>query len=151
MSASANALEVRIQETVAALGEMEQRLRTTQAQVAGLGFFARGFVEKDIRGATGRSFGDWIAATSRLRSVLSSISNAPHREAKRAIEDELSKVAVLREYLQRAPQKINMVPAAVLKPQQRTEFLQSVASQEQSLHALATNLKAIADALDPAS
>jgi hypothetical protein len=150
MTASADALEAQILEATSALAQMEQQLRSTQAQVAGLGFFARGFVEKDIRGATGRSFGDWITAASRLRAVLSSTSKGQQPDAKRAIEDELIRVAVLREYLQRAPQKINMVPAAVLKPQQRAEFLKSVASQEESLHALETRLRSIAVALSPA-
>ncbi len=150
MTPGANALAALIQEATTALARMEQQLRSTQAQVAGLGFFARGFVEKDIHGATGRSFGDWITAASRLRAVLSAIPAGPPADTKRAIEAELTRVAVLRQYLQRAPQKINMVPAAVLKPQQRADFLKNVASQDQSLQALETQLQAIADALNTA-
>ncbi|MDB5057587.1 MAG: hypothetical protein JWO59_1059, partial [Chloroflexi bacterium] len=126
---------------------MERQLRTTQAEVSGLGFFARGFVEKDIKGNTGRSFGDWITATERLRAALSAAQQGKPAEALRIIADELPRIASLRQYLQRAPQKINIVPAAVLKPQQRADFLQHVSAQEQSLQTLETKLQAISSAL----
>jgi hypothetical protein len=147
MTPSADDLAAQIQETVTSLSEMERQLRTTQAEVSGLGFFARGFVEKDIKSNTGRSFGDWITATERLHSALSAAQQGQPADALRVIADELPRIALLRQYLQRAPQKINIVPAAVLKPQQRADFLRHVSDQEQSIQALETKLQAISSAL----
>jgi hypothetical protein len=151
MTSSADNRAAQIEAAVTALSEMEQRLRTTQAEVSGLGFFARGFVEKDISNNTGRSFGDWISATSRLRIALSTAQQGQWNDARRSIQDELPRVASLRQYLQRAPQKINMVPAAVLKPQQRADFLRHVSEQEQNLQALETKLRDIFSALTQSS
>jgi hypothetical protein len=151
MTQSADQLAAQIQETVNALSEMEHQLRATQSEVSGLGFFARGFVEKDISSNTGRSFGDWISATTRLRTTLSAAQQGQQADARRAIQDELPRIASLRQYLQRAPQKINMVPAAVLKPQQRAEFLRHVSEQEQNLQSLETKLQAIANAFAQSS
>ena len=144
MTPGAHALATHVQESVAALADMEQQLEATQAEVTGLGFFARGFVEKDISGATGRGFGDWIKAAGRLRAALCTIQTASRAESARTIADELPRIAQLRTYLQSAPEKINKVPAAVLKPQQRSEILQHVSKQEAGLGSLETKLQAIA-------
>jgi hypothetical protein len=147
MTSSTDALATHLQQCVAALADMESKLLATQAEVNGLGFFARGFVEKDIRGATGRSFGDWVKAANRLRSELSAALNGDTSRTVMAIADELPRIDVLRQYLQRAPQKINLVPAAMLKPQQRTEILQHVRQQEDGLLSLETLLRTISDSL----
>src|ERR1035437_7076452 len=63
MAEDTEKLTALISETVAALTDLEGRLHLVQARVSGLGFFARGFVEKDVTGATGRTFSDWISAS----------------------------------------------------------------------------------------
>ncbi len=147
MSSDSDALAMNLQNAITALADMESQLQTIQSKVAGLGFFARGFVEKDIKGATGRSFAEWIKAAERVRQILARAGNGDQTEAMRAIGDELPRVAVLRAYLQNAPKKLNMVPAAVLKPQQRAVLLSQVSLEDASLQSLETLLRDISAAL----
>lgn len=147
MASERDDVETNLEGAVAALSDMEQQLRTIQSKVSGLGFFARGFVEKDIKNATGRSFADWIKAAERVRRLLEHAFDGRRAEAAVAVTEELPRVAVLRDYLRNAPKKINMVPAAVLKPQERAEFLRHVSLQDASLRALESRLRDIALAL----
>jgi len=146
MAPTADELEALIRESQTALSEMEQQLRKTQAAVSGLGFFARGFVEKDISSATGRGFDNWIDAIVRLRDALLDAPAFSPQHLK-VLTDELPQVGVLRNYVQSAPQKMGKVPAAVLKPQQRAEFVQRVADQEAELRVLEAKLRSIASAV----
>jgi hypothetical protein len=147
MAGGADTLAVNVQRAVAALADMELQLGTIQSKVVGLGFFARGFVEKDIKSATGRSLGEWVKAAERVRRLLEGASNGGAGEALRAIGEELPRVAVLRNYLREAPKKINGVPAAVLKPQQRAEILRHVSLEDTSLQELEVTLREISAAL----
>ena len=137
-------VQARARQAVATLEAMERELNDTHAQVQGLGFFARGFVERDISGATGRGFLEWIAATARVRQAIAPLaagSQAP--AARQTLADELPRLAKLRAYLQKAPDKVNMVPAGMLKPAQRSQFLVAVAEQSAQLGLLETALTAI--------
>jgi hypothetical protein len=151
MAEDTEKLTALISETVAALTDLEGRLHLVQARVSGLGFFARGFVEKDVSGATGRTFGDWVSACERLRGKLASARVPSMGEARALILEELPRVAVFRQYLLRAPQKITMVPTAVLKPQQRGELLDQVERQGESLQRLEALLQRVAGSFAPAS
>ena len=147
-----DALDGRVRQAVATLEAMERELRSTQAQVQGLGFFARGFVERDISGATGRGFPEWIAATGRVRQALAPLgAGAPAPAARQTLAEELPRLARLRAYLQKAPDKVNMVPAGVLKPAQRSQFLAAVAEQTTQLQRLEAELAAISAELGAAS
>jgi hypothetical protein len=143
MATQPNTLAMNLQTAVAALADMELQLRTIQSKVGGLGFFARGFVEKDIKSATGRSFAEWITAAERMRRRLESVASGGNDDVVHAIGDELPRVAVLRTYLRDAPKKLNMVPAAVLKPQQRAEFLRHVSLEDASLQSLELTMRDI--------
>jgi hypothetical protein len=148
MASESDELAASLRGAIAALADMEQQLRTIQAKVSGLGFFARGFVEKDIKSATSRSFAEWIKAAERVRLSLDGALGGNRADTLRTIGDELPRVTVLRNYLRNAPKKINLVPAAVLKPQQRAEFLHHVDLQDASLQALESRLRDISVALD---
>lgn len=140
-----SAPDSRARQAVATLEAMERELKDTHAQVQGLGFFARGFVERDISGATGRGFPEWIAATAHIRQALAPIAaGKPAPAARQTLADELPRLARLRAYLQKAPDKVNMVPAGVLKPAQRSQFLAAVAEQTAQLGLLEAELAAIA-------
>jgi hypothetical protein len=133
------------------LTALEQQLQATQQRVKGLGFIARGFVERDINSATGRGFGEWIAAAGRLKSSLVPLASGPSgpavTTARQTLTDEQPRLAVLRGYLERAPEKMNAVPAAVLKPQQRAEVLEQVSQQVKALQTLEQQLSGIAQIL----
>ena len=60
------------------------------------------------------------------------------------LASELQRPVRLRTYLQKAPDKVNMVPAGVLKPAQRSQFLAAVAEQTAQLGLLEAELAAIA-------
>jgi hypothetical protein len=147
MASEPDELAANVRGATAALADMEKQLRTIQTKVSGLGFFARGFVEKDIKSATGRSFAEWIKAAERVRLSLENALGGNRTDAVRAIADELPRVTVLRNYLRNAPKKINMVPAAVLKPQQRVDILHQVDLQDASLVALESKMQEISLAL----
>lgn len=140
--------------TVAALKRMEGNLELTMREVQQLGFIARSFVERDISSATGRNFGEWRTAAAALRASLEQVQGAGSTTAvapaRRAIATELPRLRVLRTYLQQAPQKAAKVPGAVLKPQQRTEFLRIVQEQASGLDALESQLVSIDAALSQA-
>jgi hypothetical protein len=145
-----NTLSDSLGEAAASLQQMAAQLKTIQAEVQGLGFFARGFVEKDISGATGRSLGEWVAAATALKAAIAAATNLDPQaiaRARQTLTAELPRIAALRGYLQRAPQKVNAVPAAVLKPQRRAEFLDRVEQEQQELQALEGQLSALAEAL----
>jgi hypothetical protein len=138
-------LRKQIEQTLQRLQHMEGQLRATQADVQGLPFLARGFVERDINKSTGRSLGEWAAASNRMYQALAPVaSGADAASAASLIAAELPKLAGLRTYLQQAPEKVNMVPAAMLKPQQRTQFLGHVQQQVAELQVLENELRAIA-------
>lgn len=145
------ALRQQAQQVVARLQTMEGQLRSTQADVQGLPFLARGFVERDISSSTGRSFADWIATSVRLRQLLEPLAETSGTAApgvvRQTIADELPRLAKLRAYLQQAPEKVNMVPSGLLKPQQRGQVLGQVQQQVAELQALEGELAAIADRL----
>jgi hypothetical protein len=147
MASEPDALAMNLQRAISALVDMELQLRAIQSKVSGLGFFARGFVEKDIKGATGRSFGEWIKAAERIRHVLERALKGSKPDAAKALREELPRLAVLRKYLADAPKKLNMVPAAVLKPQQRAEFLRHVSLEGASLQELEITMRDISSAL----
>jgi|GEM_PF-1963805 len=139
-----SALDSKASKAVTTLEAMERELKDTQAQVQGLGFFARGFVERDISGATGRGFPEWIAATAQIRQALTPLAaSKPAPAARQTLADELPRLAKLRAYLQKAPDKVNMVPAGVLKPAQRSQFLAAVAEQTAQLGLLEAELASI--------
>lgn len=138
-------------DTLGRLQAMEAQLRATQADVQGLPFLARGFVERDIKGSTGRTFADWIAAAVRVRQTLESVANGTGGAAAgTAIGAELPQMAVLRGYLQKAPEKVNAVPAAMLKPPQRAHFVGRVQAQVADLQSLEVDLGRIVAALGSA-
>lgn len=139
-----------VEQTLERLQRMEAQLRATQADVQGLPFLARGFVERDISGATGRSLADWAAATNRMYQTLAPLARGTgmgDAGAASLIQAELPRLVALRAYLQKAPEKVNMVPAAILKPQQRAEFLGHVGRQVTELQALDGDLRSIAGML----
>jgi hypothetical protein len=152
MAETAQTLQEQARTAMQTLTSMEQQLRETHQQVQGLGFIGRGFVERDISSATGRGFGEWIAAAVRLRECLNPVASGSGgaTSARQILTDELPRLAALRGYLEKAPQKLNAVPGAVLKPQQRGEVLAQVGQQVQALQTLEGQLAAILQALPAA-
>jgi hypothetical protein len=140
-----------LRSTLDEVGRMEQQLRLTQKEVQGLGFLARGFVQRDISSNTGRGYDEWIAAAGRLHAtltrILSGLPAVSSSADSKTIAEELRRLGTLRAYLEDAPKKVQMVPGAVLKPQQRGEFLGMVAQQVEALKGLEANLAAIERAL----
>src|SRR5579862_51088 len=96
-----------VQQILQRLQRMEAQLRSTHADVQGLPFLARGFVEGDIKKSTGRGLGDWAIASNRLHQALLPLASAPGADTTQAaslIAAELPRLASLREYLRKAPQ-----------------------------------------------
>lgn len=137
------------QQALQTLDTMEQRLRQTQQDVQKLPFLARGFVERELKSATGRSFNDWLAGSTQLRRALSPLlsAGAAAVSARTAIEDELPRLASLRTFLQKVPERANSVPAAILKPAQRAEFVGRVQEQTAGLGQLDSELRALSSLL----
>ena len=146
-------LRQRIEATAQKVQAMEGQLRSIQADVHKLPFLARGFVERDISSSTGRSLGEWAAASQRMHQALSNVVQTGAGGLgglKSAIATELPKLGVLRAYLAKAPDKVGAVPAAVLKPQQRGRFLELVQAQVTQIVALEGDLGAIAQSIQAA-
>jgi hypothetical protein len=154
MAVDRSVLESQVMATVAALKRMEGDLENTKREVQNLGFIARSFVERDISGATGRNFGEWLSAASNLRASLERVQGeadgAAGTAARAAIATELPRIRSLHTYLESAPQKITKVPGAVLKPQQRTEILNTLQEQDRDLVALESQLLSIDSLLSQA-
>lgn len=154
MADTSQTLEERVRTALQTLIAMEAHLRAVQQYVQGLGFMARSFVERDITSSTGRGFGEWIAATARLKTSLTSLSSGTHTgavaTARQTLTDELPRLAALRGYLERVPQKIGMVPGAMLKPQQRGEVLAQLDQQAKALQALEEQLTSVFQAFQAA-
>jgi hypothetical protein len=117
---------------------MTDRLRRIQSEVQRLGFFARSFVEKDISSSTGRSLAAWGTAAEALATALASALSDPARlvAALSLVAAERPRLATLRAYLERAPEKVVKVPGAVLKPSQRAEVLSEMDGQVAAIKAL---------------
>ncbi|MGH2387911.1 MAG: hypothetical protein ACRDIE_06860 [Chloroflexota bacterium] len=141
-----------LEAAAAAVREMTGRLRKTQAQVQRLGFIARGFVEKDVSGSTGRSLADWAKAGDALGAALAAAPADPQSQARAGalLAAERPRLATLRAYLERAPEKVSKVPGAVLKPAQRAEFLQEMSEQVAAVQSLEQHLARIAASLPAA-
>jgi hypothetical protein len=125
---------------------MTNRLRRIQSEVQRLGFFARSFVEKDISGSTGRSLAAWSTAAEVLATALASAVSDPARlgAALSLVAAERPRLATLRAYLERAPEKVGKVPGAVLKPSQRAEVLSEMDGQVAAIKALEQYLARLA-------
>lgn len=140
-------IQARAAAATTTIAAMEQQLRETQADLQKLPFFARAFVERDMSSSTGRSFADWLSGAARLRGALAPLAGDPAATqadaARRAIQDELPRLATLRAYMTKAPEKVNMVPGGMLKPQQRQDFLAHVQQQAQAIQTLEGELAAI--------
>lgn len=149
MGLDAEALPAALETTAGSVRVMTAHLKRTQAEVQNLGFIARTFVEKDFSGSTGRGLADWVKAAETLAGVLESASRDPqaYRRASQAIAAERPRLASLRAYLERAPEKVNKVPGAMLKPAQRADFLREVSDQASALAALEQNLARLAESL----
>jgi len=149
MGLDAEALRAALETTAGSVRVMTANLKRTQAEVQNLGFIARTFVEKDFSGSTGRGLADWAKAADTLAGVLDSASRDPqtYGRAAQAIAAERPRLASLRAYLERAPEKVNKVPGAVLKPAQRADFLREVGDQARALSALEQDLARLAEGL----
>jgi hypothetical protein len=146
MTIEAEEQQTNLKAAAAALVEMTNRLRRTQAEVQRLGFIARGFVEKDISGSTGRSLAAWATAAEALAAALNSAVSDPTRfgAAQTLVAAERPRLATLRAYLERAPEKVGKVPGAVLKPAQRAEFLNEMSEQVTAVKSLEQYLARLA-------
>jgi hypothetical protein len=148
VAAAQEDLQRQVQQTLERLQRLESQLRATQADIKGLPFLARGFVERDISSSTGRNLAEWIATSNRITQALAPLADgAPAGSAGQVIQSELPRLEALRAYLQKAPEKAKMVPSAMLKPQQRTEFLEQLARQLEELQALEDDLRRVATML----
>ena len=138
--------QANLEAAAAALHEMTGRLRRIQEEVRQLGFIARGFVEKDVSGSTGRSLADWAKAADALGAALGSAISDPSRlgSAQALVAAERPRLATLRAYLQRAPEKVGKVPGAVLKPPQRAKFLNEMSEQAAAVQSLEQRLARLA-------
>ena len=123
------------------------------SKVLNLGFIARTFVEKDFSGSTGRGLADWAKAGDSLAGVLDTASRDPqsYARASQLIASERPRLASLRAFLERAPEKVGKVPGAVLKPAQRADLLREVGDQARALQALEQDLARLAEGLASAS
>ncbi len=149
MRQDAEALRSAMEITAQAVRAMSIRLKRIQGEVQALGFIARSFVEKDISSSTGRSLADWARAADTLASVLDTASRDEQAQgrATQAIAAERPRLAALRAYLERAPQKVGLVPGAVLKPAQRADFLREVGDRTRAIKALEQDLARLAESL----
>lgn len=149
MALDAEALRAALETTAGSVRVMTANLKRTQAEVQNLGFIARTFVEKDFSGSTGRGLAEWAKAADTLAGVLDAASRDPHAHgrAAQAIAAERPRLASLRAYLERAPEKVSKVPGAVLKPAQRADFLREVSDQASALAALEQDLARLAEGL----
>lgn len=143
----------RIDAVVDQVHTLEDQLRKIQAEIKGLPFLARGFVERDISSSSGRNLTEWTVASQKMQQALSRAAqgvDADGRSLAATIAVELPKLASLRNYLSSAPQKVDKVPAAVLRPQQRAQFLEQVQQQVAQIRGLESALGAVAAALPSA-
>jgi hypothetical protein len=138
-----------LEATAVEVRELTNRLRMVQGEVRKLGFIARAFVERDISGSTGRSLADWANAADALGTVLAAAASDPQRRAAAGalVAAERPRLATLRAYLERAPEKVNKVPGAVLKPAQRTQFLNEMSDQVAAVQSLEQRLARVAASL----
>ena len=143
------AVQANLESTLTSVRSLTERLKQTQARVQSLGFIARGFVEKDISGSTGRSLPEWAKAAESLSAMLAAAGNDAQARARaaQAIAAERPRLAALRAYLERAPEKVGKVPGAVLKPAQRADFLREVGDQARAIESLEQQLAELAEAL----
>ncbi len=138
-----------LEATAAEVRELTNRLRMVQGEVRKLGFIARAFVERDISSSTGRSLADWANAADALGKVLAAAASDPQRQAAAGalVAAERPRLATLRAYLERAPEKVNKVPGAVLKPAQRIQFLNEMSDQVAAVQSLEQHLARVAASL----
>ena len=141
-----------LEAAVAAVRELTSRLRQVQGEVQRLGFIARAFVERDISSSTGRSLADWTKAADALGSALAAAPADPQSRARAAalVAAERPRLATLRAYLERAPEKVNKVPGAVIKPTQRAQFLKEMSEQVAAVQSLEQHLARVAASLPSA-
>jgi len=60
----------RIEAVVDQVHTLEDQLRKIQAEIKGLPFLARGFVERDISSSSGRNLTEWTAASQKMQQAL---------------------------------------------------------------------------------
>lgn len=142
-------LPVLLDATAGSVREMTGRLKYIQTEVQGLGFIARTFVEKDFSSSTGRGLADWARAAEALAVALEAARDNPQARPRAAqtIGAERPRLATLRAYLERAPQKVTMIPGGMLKPAQRADFLREVADQVRAVQEIERQLALLAESL----
>ena len=145
------------------LTQIEATLREVQQEVAGLPFFVRGFVTSEVKRGTGQDIPAWLEAAGQLSALigetqatlgrtraaaaLDGADRAQLAQATQRLEAERPGLEKLAEFMEQAPSKVNAVPAGILPPARRDEFIGAVQQQAQSLRALLSALTALAQGL----
>lgn len=145
------------------LTRIEGTLRGVQKEVAGLPFFVRGFVTSEVKRGTGQDIPAWIEAAGQLSALIGQTQATLDRvrtagtvdgadraqlaQTTQRLEAERPGLEKLAEFMEQAPSKVNAVPAGILPPARRDEFLGAVQQQAQSLRTLLSALTALTHSL----
>lgn len=145
------------------LTQIEGTLRGVQKEVAGLPFFVRGFVTSEVKRGTGQDIPAWIEAAGQLSALISETQATLGRmhaanavdgaervqltAATQRLEAERPGLEKLAEFMEQAPSRVNAVPAGILPPARRDEFLGAVQQQAQSLRTLLSALTVLIQSL----
>ena len=138
-------------------------LRDLQREVAGLPFFVRGFISSEISRGTGQDLPAWAGTITGLLGVVGEAREALDRseaagnvsEADRAalaatserLDGERPRLEKLLGFMEKAPSRLNTVPAGVLPAERRNEVTQAIDHQTTAVRNVLAEMEALSQSL----
>ena len=145
------------------LKEVEGALRDLQREVAGLPFFVRGFISSEVSRGTGQDLAAWGETITALQRETGETHEALGRagtagsvlDADRAmlartserLENERPRLEKLLGFMEKAPSRINTVPAGVLPAERRNEVVQAIDHQTRAVRNVLAEMTGLAQSL----
>jgi len=127
------------------LAHIEATLRDVQDKLATAPFFVRAFASSEVSRGTGQDITAWTQAVAGLMAAIreaqeaivraqdagsvSEADGAAMRQVGERVAAEQSRLAALVGFMQKAPDKIKIVPAGLFPAGQRDEVLGAIARQ----------------------
>lgn len=145
------------------LTDVEGALRDLQREVAGLPFFVRGFISSEISRGTGQDLPAWAGTVTALLGAVGEAREALGRAetagsvsgADRAtlaatserLDGERPRLEKLLGFMEKAPSRLNTVPAGVLAAERRNEVTQAIDHQTTAVRHVLTEMAALSQSL----
>ncbi len=148
------------------LAEIESAIGELERRIGELPFFARGFVSSQVTKGTGQDIPAWSKTVAGLTATLRQVEEAANHSgadapsaadralyasARARVDGDRPRLERLAAFMESVPSKLGAVPPGLLPPDQRAEFLTTVAHQTGALRGALAQMPALSEQLSAIS